>query len=69
MKKRLQQKETRINLGTSFFDQVQAIEYNHLRFCVPKECRQQGKGVEHPSSEKRRNAQYQAIEFAVNHCW
>ena len=20
-----------------FFDQVQAIEYNHLRFCVPKE--------------------------------
>ena len=33
-----------------FFDQVQAIEYNHLRFCVPEEWRQQGKRVEHPSA-------------------
>ena len=38
-----------------FFYQIQAIEYNHLRFNVPKEW--------------RLNAPLQVIEFAVNHCW
>ena len=36
-----------------FFHHVQAIEYNNLWFCVPKEWGQQGKGVKHPLSEKK----------------
>ena len=35
-----------------FFEQIRAIEYNHLRFSVPKGWRQEEKIVGHPFAEK-----------------
>ena len=39
-----------------FVEQVKAIEYNLLQFCVSEEWRQEENGVEHPSAEIRLDA-------------
>ena len=49
------------------FQQIKAIEYNHLWFAVAKIQRQEGKGVEHLFAKKRLNTQLQATERAINY--